>query len=87
MTEEQSLPTLDIILDAKDSDKELGLKYVKFAEEFRQIYFSYIVIAHSEDELKKLKKPIKRASVEQWQLESAIYHFATFAWWALLLPT
>jgi len=87
MTEEQSLPTLDLILDAEDSDKELGLKYVKFAEEFRPIYFSYIVIAHSEEELKKLKKPIKRAGGEQWQLESAIYHFATFAWWALLLPT
>lgn len=86
MTEEQYLPTLDLILDAEDSDKELGLKYVKFAEEFRPIYFSYIAIAHSEEDLKKLQKTIKPVGGEQWQLESTIYHFAQFAWWALLLP-
>lgn len=84
--EEQPLPTLDLILDAKDSGKELGLKYVKFAEEFKPIISRYIVIAHSEEELRKLKKPIKPVGGEQWQLESAICRFATFAWWALLLP-
>lgn len=87
MTEEQSLPTLDLILDAKDSGTDLGLKYVRFSEEFKPIYFRYIVIAHSEEELRKLKKPVRIGNIEQWQLESAIYHFAAFAWWALLLPT
>lgn len=86
MTGKQSLPTLDIILDAEDSDKELGLKYVKFAEEFKAITSRYIIVANSEEELKKLKKPIKLPSGEQWQLEIAIDHFARFAWWALLLP-
>lgn len=83
----QSLPTLNPILDTKDRGTELGLKYVKFAEEFKPIISRYVIIAHTEEELRKLKKPIKLADREQWQLESAIYHFATFAWWALLLPT
>lgn len=89
MTEEQSLPTLDLILDVRDDDKELGLKYVQFAKEFRPIYFRYIAVSGDEvdeEELKKLK-PITRGNVEQIQLESAIYHFAAFAWWSLLLPT
>lgn len=84
--EGQILPTLDLILDAEDSGIELGLKYVKFAEEFKPIISRYIIIAHSEEELSKLKKAIKPAGGEQWQLESAIDHFAKFAWWALLLP-
>ena len=84
--EEQPLPTLDLILDAEDSGIELGLKYVKFAEEFKPIISRYIITAHGEEELSKLKKAIKPAGGEQWQLESAIGHFAKFAWWALLLP-
>lgn len=84
--EKQPLPTLDLILDTKDTDKELGLKYVKFAEEFKSIISRYVVIVHSEEDLKKLQKTIKPVGGKQWQLESAIYHFAQFAWWALLLP-
>lgn len=84
--EEQLLPTLDLILDAEDSGIELGLKYVKFAEEFKPIISRHIITAHSEEELSKLKKAIKPAGGKQWQLESAIDHFAKFAWWALLLP-
>jgi hypothetical protein len=84
--EGQILPTLGLILDAEDTGIELGLKYIKFAEEFKPIISRYKIIAHSEEELSKLKKAIKPAGGEQWQLESAIDHFAKFAWWALLLP-
>jgi len=84
--EDRTLPTLDLILDIEDSGKELGLKYVKFAEEFKPIISRYIITAHGEEELSKLRKAVKPAGGEQWQLESAIGHFAKFAWWALLLP-
>jgi len=70
--EEQSLPTLDIILDTQDTGQELALKYHRFYKEFSPLYFG---------------KPISRKNLEQLRLMSAIYHFANFATWALLFPS
>lgn len=89
VSEEQSLPTLDLILGANANDRDLGLKYYQFSQEFRSVYFRYVSISRgevSEEELRTLK-PITRDNLEQIQLESAIYHFATYAGWALLMPT
>ena len=83
---EQSLPTLDLILQAGSDDAGLGLKYYKFLEEFRLISpNSYIAVGCGEvgkEEAKKLK-PITQANVGTVQLESAIHNFARFAGWAL----
>lgn len=68
---EQCLPTLDAILDTKDAGMELALKYHRFYKEFSPLYFG---------------KPVSRRNLEQLQLMNAIYHFANFATWALLVP-
>jgi hypothetical protein len=86
---EQALPTLDLILQASDDDMELGLKYHQFLQEFRPVYFRYVAIGREEagaEEHKRLKPP-SLDNVEQRQIENAIYHFADFATWALILPT
>lgn len=86
---QQSLPTLQLILDSNDTGSDLGLQYYRFLEEFRPIYpEGYIAVGWheiSEEATRKLK-PITRANIKQFQLESAIYNFARFAGWALLLP-
>ncbi len=86
---QQYLPTLQVILDTDDTGSDLGLQYFRFLEEFRRTYpESYIAVGQtkvSEDVTRKVK-PITRANVKQFQLESAIYNFARFAGWALLLP-
>lgn len=69
---EQSLPTLDMILDTKDTNKELALKYHRFYKEFSPLYFG---------------KPVSRRNLEQLKLMNAVYHFANFATWALLVPS
>ncbi len=89
-TSEQSIPALDLILCAEDSDPELGLKYYQFAKEFRSIYPNrYIAVGWGEAGEEKLKnlKVITEGSLEQMQLESAIYNFAEFAGWGLLFPS
>jgi len=68
---EQSLPTLDLILSARDDDKDLGSKYVQFDREFETEYFT---------------KLISTGNREQMRLMNAIYNFTRFACWALLLP-
>lgn len=68
---EQCLPTLDAILDTEDTDTELASKYHRFYKEFSPLYFG---------------KPVSRRNLEQLQLMNAIYHFANFATWALLMP-
>lgn len=87
--EQQTLPTLKLILDSDDTDSDLGLRYYRFLEEFRHIYpDSYIAVGWGEvsEEVTRKLKPITRANIKQFQLESAIYNFARFAGWALLLP-
>ena len=86
---QQSLPTLQLILDSHDTGSDLGLQYYRFLEEFRPIYpEGYIAIGWGEvsEELTRKLKPITRANMKQFQLESAIHGFARFAGWALLLP-
>lgn len=86
--EEQSLPTLDLILSAEDSDKKLGLLYYQFAQEFRPLAHKYVTIFSGEINESESKKPtpITPENFEQFQLESVINHFAEFAGWALLMP-
>jgi len=88
VNEEQSLPTLDLILSAKDDDNELGLLYYQFSQEFRPLAHKYVTVFWGEVSESELKKPmpITSGNFEQFQLESAIYHFAEFAGWALLIP-
>jgi hypothetical protein len=88
VNEEQSLPTLDLILSAKDDDNELGLLYYQFSREFRPLAHKYVTVFWGEVSESELKKPmpITSGNFEQFQLESAIYHFAKFAGWALLIP-
>jgi hypothetical protein len=84
----QSPKTLDLILSAEDTDRELGLKYNDFLKEFESIYFRYVSIWEGDmtkDKMKELK-PVPTPSLEQMQLENAIYNFARFAGFALLLP-
>jgi len=86
---QQSLPTLELILDSEDTGSDLGLQYYRFLEEFRSIYpGGYIAVGWGEtsDEVTRKLKCITRANIKQFQLESAIYDFAGFAGWALLLP-
>lgn len=86
---QQSLPTLQLILDSDDTGSDLGLQYYRFSEEFKPIYpGDYIAVGWGEvsEELTRKLKPITRANIKQFQLESAIYSFARFAGWALLLP-
>ena len=86
---QQSLPTLQLILDSDDTGSDLGLQYYRFLEEFRLIYpEGYIAVGRGEvsEEVTTKLKPITRANMKQFQLESAIYNFARFAGWALLLP-
>ena len=91
MTAEQSLPTLDLILDAKDNDRVLDSKYYQFSKEFSSVYFRhirYIDIGHGEANEEELGKPrpVLLDNLEQIELESAIYHFTEFAGWALFFP-
>jgi len=85
---QQSLPTLQLILDGDDAGSDLGLTYYHFLEEFRHIYpDSYIGVGWgevSEETTRKLRLTTQDNS-KQFQLESAIYNFARFAGWALLL--
>jgi|GEM_PF-3476087 len=87
---QQSLPTLQLILDSNDTGSDLGLTYYRFLEEFRHIYPNSDISVGwgdvSENEIIK-PKPITRINIEQLQLESAIYNLAGFAGWALLLPS
>lgn len=86
---QQSLPTLQLILDSDDTGSDSGLQYYRFLEEFRPIYpEGYIAVGWGEvsEEVTRKLKPIIRANIKQFQLESAIYNFARFAGWALLLP-
>jgi len=86
----QSLPTLESIMISGDVGTDLGLKYYRFLEEFRPIYpDSYIAVGWGEisKEAEKKLKVINKANIKQMQLESVIYSFASFAGWALLLPT
>ena len=38
--EDQALPTLDVILDSKDTGIRLGANYNDFLKEFEPVYFS-----------------------------------------------
>lgn len=86
--EEQPINTLDLILGAKDTDSDLGSKYYEFLEELRPIYFRYITLIPGEISGEEIKKPerISTENIERMFLESAIYNFAQFAGFALLLP-
>lgn len=82
MTEEQSLPTLDLILDAEDRSPQLVLKYHQFLKEFRSIYPNgYIATSWGEvsEEATRKLKPITRDNIKQLELERTIYNFARFA--------
>jgi hypothetical protein len=85
---DQTLPTLDIILKADDNDPQLDLKYYDFHQEFEAVYFRYIAMGTGSSVKKDLKilKPIPMDNPEQIQMENAIYNFANFAGFALLLP-
>jgi hypothetical protein len=88
-SKQQSLPTLQLILDSDDTGSDLGLKYSCFLEEFRPIYpDGYIAVGWGEgsEEAARKPKPITQTNLKRVQLESAIYNFARFAGWALLLP-
>lgn len=80
--EKQALPTLDRILTAKDDDPELSLKYYEFHREFESVYSS---TGHGDLEETELRtpEPICSRNGELILLESAIYHFAEYAGWAL----
>ena len=86
---QQSLPTLQLILDSDDTGLDLGLQYHRFLEEFRPIYpEGYVAVGRGEisEEVARKLRPITPANLKQVQLECAIYDFARFAGWALLLP-
>lgn len=74
---QQALPTLWTIIDSDDTGSDLGLKYYRFLEEFRDTYPDSIAVGSGK---------VSEETTRKLQLESAIYNFATFAGWALLLP-
>lgn len=92
LADKQALPTVALILNAKDDDKNLGLKYYRFLEEFKPIYFRYTTESGEEIEVDGERRKVQRIStnidinnidIQKMSLETAIYHFANYAGWAL----
>jgi hypothetical protein len=86
---QESLPSLAAILNSEDTGSDLGLKYYEFLKELQPIYpDGYISMSHGEitEQTTRKTKVITSANWEQFRLEGAIYHFARFAGYALIMP-
>jgi len=91
VTDGKTLPTLDLILNAKDDDKKISLYYYQFLKEFEPTYFRYTTESEGIDgkePTRKFKRIVIKLDdnidIERISLENDIYHFANYAGWALI---